>query len=114
MRICSRVVITKGEHKNKTGTLMELIPIGVQLDGNVGSLIRVGVSDMLEIDDITNSECIIFEKGMRIYDTQFGKIGEVLEVNQFNEELQVHKIGWEDGAMSEFTLHEEFNFIVKS
>jgi len=51
---------------------------------------------------------------MNVYDVQFEKVGEIIEVNQFDEDLEVHTIGWADGSTSEFTLNEEFNFIVKS
>lgn len=118
MKLCSRVVIIKGEFKNQTGTLIEIFaedkPLGIKLDGDRGKFIKLDKDSVLEIDDITNSGDIHFEKGMNVYDVQFEKVGEIIEVNQFDEDLEVHTIGWADGSTSEFTLNEEFNFIVKS
>jgi len=117
MKLCSRVVVIKGEYKNQTGTLMEIFtegaPLGIKLDGDRAKFIKLDKESVLEIDDITNSGDIRFEKGMKVYDVQFEKEGEIIEVNQFDEDLEVHIIGWVDGSTSEFTLNEEFNFIIK-
>jgi len=114
MKELSRVIIIKGEYKNQLGTLMEIFeegkPFGVKLDK--GKFERFEKEVLLVIDDITNSGNIQFEKGMTIYDTQFEMKGKILEVKDFEEDIQVHKVGWEDGTTSEFTLNEEYNFIV--
>jgi hypothetical protein len=111
MKVASRIVMTIEEYKGCVGTVMDYDNkvFSIMLDS--GESFQCERGDFLPIDDITNIGNIRFEKGMRIYDVQLNKVGEILEIEEV-EGVQNGTVKFDDGTELTYPLFEEFNFNV--
>ena len=110
----ARIVVFKGENKNKTGTVISGAGyFEVLLDEYYfyvdGALIRS--KHVYEIDDITNVGNIEFRKGDYIYDTTCSMVGLVLESYDF-EDYSYQRVKYQDGPIVKTMLIEEDVFLV--
>jgi ribosomal protein S4E len=111
MKITSRVVCIEGKAQGQTGTITDYQDGIVYVALDNGESIGCTLDYLLPIDDISNIGNIKFEKGMKIYDAQLNKVGEIIEVEQVDDAVS-HTVRFEDGKVLTYPLFEEFCFIV--